>query len=344
MATQKGKIMLNYLLSNSLLPKVAYRIGIYYQIKDRLNSEKKLFDTSHGDNKTSLISSLKNSEIALSTKEANSQHYEVPTDFYRHILGPKLKYSCCYYQNAKTLVDAETEMLDLYCKRAGITNEQNILDLGCGWGSFTLYAANKFPDSQFTAVSNSSTQKKYIDDVVSKHRLKNVITLTEDVNNLQLNEKYDRVVSIEMFEHVRNYQHLLEKISSWLCPQGKLFIHHFCHQYLTYPFNPEDSWMAKHFFKNGLMPSEDLLLFFNDHLVIDSRWRVNGKHYAKTCDHWLENLYQNKNEILSLFNNHYDNPKLQYEYWDLFIRACAQLFAFNSGNEWFVTHCLFKKR
>lgn len=335
--------MLDYLLKNSLLPKIAYRIGIHLQIKDRLKSEKYLFDRSFGENKMELIKILKDSKIALSTEEANTQHYEVPTDFYRHILGPKLKYSCCSYLNANTLAEAETEMLDLYFKRAGIGNEQNILDLGCGWGSFTLYAANKFPGSHFTAVSNSSTQKKYIDDMISKHNLRNVTTVTADINNLNLNDQYDRIVSIEMFEHVRNYQYLLEKIYSWLCPQGQLFVHHFCHQYLTYPFNPEDSWIAKHFFANGLMPSEDILLYFNNELVVNNRWRVNGKHYTKTCYHWLDNLYKNKKEIMKLFDSHYDSPKLQYEYWDIFIRTCAQLFSFNSGNESFVTHYLFKK-
>lgn len=336
--------MLDYFLKNSLIPKIMYRIGIHLQIKERLKAEKYIFDQSFGENKTELITRLKNSSIALSTEEANIQHYEVPTEFYERILGPKLKYSCCYYLNSETLADAETEMLDLYCKRAGIGNEQNILDLGCGWGSFTLYAANKFPDSNFTAVSNSATQKKYIDDVILEKGLHNVTVLTADINSLELNENYDRIISIEMFEHVRNYQQLLEKISTWLSAQGQLFIHHFCHQYLTYPFNSEDSWMAKNFFKNGLMPSEDLLLFFNDHLTVDNRWRVNGKHYTKTCYHWLDNLYRNKKEIINLFESHYADPNLKYEYWDLFIRACAQLFAFNSGNEWFVTHYLFKKK
>ena len=335
--------MLDYLLKNSLLPKFMYRFGIYLQIKDRLKTEKHLFNKSFGQNKMELINSLKTSKIALSTEEANTQHYEVPTEFYRYILGPKLKYSCCYYLNAKTLAQAETEMLDLYCQRAEIKNEQNILDLGCGWGSFTLYAANKFPGSHFTAVSNSSTQKKYIDEMVFKYKLRNVTTMTEDINQLKLDQSYDRIISIEMFEHVRNYQILLEKIASWLRSEGKLFIHHFCHQYLTYPFNAEDSWMAKHFFTNGLMPSEDLLMFFNDRLVIDNRWRVSGRHYTNTCYHWLDNLYQNKKAILTLFKSHYDDPSLAYQYWDLFIRACAQLFLFNSGEEWFVTHILFKK-
>jgi len=335
--------MLDALLKNSLIPKTLYRLGIYLQIRDRLHNEKRLFRDSLGKNKIKLIRSLEKSHIALSTQSANRQHYEVPTQFYHYILGPKLKYSCCSYQNAHTLEEAETEMLNLYCRRAEIRSGHTILDLGCGWGSFTLYAAKKFPRSHITAVSNSSTQIKYIKEMAAKNNLTNITTLTEDINQLLLNEQYDRIVSIEMFEHVPNYQRLLEKISHWLSRSGKLFVHHFCHRYLIYPFNAKDSWMAKHFFENGLMPSEDLLLFFKNDLTMDNRWRINGKHYTKTCYHWLNNLYQHKKAILCLFENYYDRPKLQYQYWDIFIRACAQLFSYHSGNEWFVTHYLFKK-
>ena len=335
--------MVDYFLKHSLLPKIFYRLGIHWQIKNRLKNEKRLFDVSAGENKISIIHTLNDSEIALSSETANKQHYEVPTKFYRYLLGPKLKYSCCHYQQAKTLAAAEMEMLDLYSKRADIRNEQRVLDLGCGWGAFTLYAAKKFPGSHFTAVSNSTTQKEYIDTMASNNNLTNITVLTKDINQLQLTEKYDRIISIEMFEHIRNYQCLLEKISNWLCIEGKLFVHHFCHQYLIYPFNTEDSWMARHFFADGLMPSEDMLLFFDHNLRVESRWRVNGKHYGKTCYHWLDNLYRHKKQIRDLFANHYEAPTRYYEYWDIFIRSCAQLFSFNAGNEWFVAHYLFKK-
>lgn len=336
--------MIDHLLQSGLIPKYLYRLVINLQIRDRLRSEKKRFSDSAGQSNTKLIHKLAHSDIALSTDKANAQHYEVPTEFYRYILGPRLKYSCCDYTQAKTLADAETDMLTLYCQRADIHNGQQILDLGCGWGSLTLYAASQFPGSHITAVSNSVTQTQYIDQMAARKGLKNITTLTCDVNHLHLTGQYNRIVSIEMFEHVRNYAYLLKKIASWLSPTGYLFVHHFCHQHLIYPFNTNDSWMAKHFFTDGLMPSEDLLLFFNDDVVVDQRWRVNGRHYANTCYHWLANLYKHQQQIMAVFNLHYDCATLMYQYWDLFIRACAQLFAYHAGNEWFVTHYLFKKR
>ena len=336
--------MINYLLRHSLIPKTLYRLAIHMQLRARLKCERKQFLVTHGSCKTDLIQSLKTTAIALSTKQANEQHYEVPTEFYRYILGPQLKYSCNSYQYATTLDDAEKEMLEMYCQRAAIKNGQHILDLGCGWGSFALYAAKKFPHSSITAVSNSQTQKEYIDRAAQQRNLDNLNVITCDANNLSFPENsYDRIISIEMFEHMRNYELLFKKIHTWLKGHGKLFIHHFCHQYLVYPFNPKDSWMAKHFFADGLMPSEDLMLFFSDPLSVEQRWRVNGKHYARTCYQWLDNLYHNKREILQIFAQHYADPKLHYQYWDLFIRACAQLFAFKGGNEWFVSHYLLAK-
>ena len=335
--------MLEKLIATALIPKFVYKSVINAQIKARLRDETKCFKSSHGQTKIALINSLKQSEIALSTDIANAQHYEVPTEFYKHILGPKMKYSCCLYEGNISLATAEDKMLELYCQRAGVIDGQEILDLGCGWGSFTLYAAKKYPNCKITSISNSATQKQYILQQADQLDLTNIEVITADINNLQLDTSFDLVISIEMFEHIRNYKTLFSNINHWLKDSGKLFVHYFCHQYLTYTFDTNNSWMAKHFFADGIMPSEDLLMFFKSNLQVENRWRVHGTHYAKTCYDWLHNLYHNKQEIMQIFATHYDNPKLMYQYWDLFIRACAQLFAFNGGNEWFVTHYLFKK-
>ena len=331
--------MLDYLLERSLIPKLLYRASIYFQLRSRLKNEKKLFNHSSGQNKLDFINQLKSSKIALCTDEENEQHYEVPTDFYKKILGPHLKYSCCYYQNDCDLQQAEINMLELYCERLKLQDGLRILDLGCGWGSFSLYVAKKFPNCSITAVSNSATQKAYIDE----QGYENINVITCDINQLQLDEQYDRIISIEMFEHIRNYEALLSRITSWLVDDGYLFVHHFCHKYLIYPFNAEDSWMARNFFKDGIMPSEDLLLYFTNNFVVQGKWRINGSHYKNTCYDWLRNLYKNKQAIISIFENHYTSPNLHYQYWDLFIRACAQLFAYHKGREWFVVHYVFKK-
>lgn len=335
--------MRDFLLEKGWVPKICYRFSIYLAIKDRLKTQNQLFKKSAGQDKIDWVHSLQNSPIALSTEQSNLQHYEVPTEFYQYLLGPRLKYSCCLYDGVSDLAGAEVAMLDLYVERAQIANGQNILDLGCGWGALTLYIAQKFPGAHITAVSHSATQKRYIQAQALDQGLKNVDIITQDVNDLVLADRYDRVVSIEMFEHVRNYARLFAKITKWLHPKGYLFIHHFCHRYLSYPFHARNSWLAKHFFTDGLMPSEDLLLFFNCPLIFQNRWRVNGRHYAKTCYHWLANLYAYKHEILSLFAKHSDHPQREYAQWDIFIRACAQLFAWRMGNEWFVAHYLFQK-
>jgi len=346
----KAKInftMLDYLLNNELLPHFIIRWGIDHQLKHRLITEQQAYTLTQGENKQHIIDSLKQSHIALSTATANQQHYEVPTAFFQYVLGPFLKYSACYYKTAKNLKQAELDMLDLYCKRAQITNGQSILDLGCGWGSLSLYLAEKFPQSQITGLSNSSTQKAYIDEIAQQRNYPNLKIITADINTFSFKKgQFDRILSIEMFEHIRNYAALLNRLSEALTDQGKLFVHHFCHRQFIYPFNEEDSWMAKHFFKDGLMLSEDTLLFFQEQLLVEQRWRVNGKHYAKTCYAWLDNLFKNKQAILALFREHYkpEEARLYYQYWHLFIRACAQLFDYRQGEEWFVSHYLFRKR
>lgn len=336
--------MINALLKKNLIPKACYKLSIQCALWQRLYDEKRRYKKTNGACKEQLIESLAMSPTALSTAQSKQQHYEVPTEFYQLILGSALKYSCNYYLTPHdTLSQAELNMINLFIERADIKNGQRILDLGCGWGSVTLTLARLFPDSQITAVSHSKTQQQYIQSKVDEEQLDNVKTYLCDVNDLTLTEQYDRVISIEMFEHIRNYEKLLDKISQSMNPGGIVFIHHFCHKNLAYTFNKDESWMAKYFFTDGVMPSEDLLHRIKTDLVFDKQWQVNGLHYSKTCYHWLENHYNRKNEILNIFKEYYEEPYLYYQYWDLFIRSCAQLFAWNNGNEWFITHYRFKK-
>jgi Cyclopropane fatty acid synthase and related methyltransferases len=239
-------------------------------------------------------------------------------------------------------------MLALYGERAQLAQGQAILELGSGWGSLTLWMAEHFPTSKITAISNSSTQKKYIDQQCELKGFDNVQVITADINELELQtEQFDRVVSIEMFEHMRNYQSLLERISTWMRPGGKLFVHIFVHRFLMYPFEVrgQQDWMSKYFFTGGLMPSADTLLHFQDHLNLQQRWLVNGQHYQKTCNHWLTKTDQNRDEILRAFELSYpaDQAQLWFQRWRMFYMACAELFGMRSGTQWMVAHYLFVK-
>src|SRR5262249_20485857 len=230
-------------------------------------------------------------------------HYELPTEFFRLILGRHMKYSCGYWAGASDDLDqSEETMLGLICERAEIANGQRILDLGCGWGAFSLFAAERYPDSDFTAVSNSRTQKFHVAAEAERRALDNLSVIKADVSAFQTEERFDRIVSVEMFEHMRNYQKLLEKLSGLLNPGGKLFVHIFAHRRYAYLFEVEDEtdWMSQHFFTGGMMPSEHLLLYFADHFKIFKRWRVSGLHYQRTCNAWLGRMDRNRSEIMPL--------------------------------------------
>ena len=325
-----------------IVPEFVLRVGIKKIIQQRLaeipvNTEKR--ETKKSD----FIKELKSSPIALSTKQANEQHYEVPPPFFQKILGSHLKYSCGWFdENTTSLNTAEENMLKLYVERLGIQNHQRVLDLGCGWGSFTLFAAEKFPNSNFVAVSNSNDQIDFINTTAKARSLGNVHAIKQDMNDLSLEGSFDRIISIEMFEHMRNYGALLEKLRDHLPKDGKLFVHIFTHRDHPYPYEdkgPSD-WMSKYFFTSGIMPSQDIFSYFEEDFVVEQNWKVNGSHYAKTCNLWLQNHYRNKQVILNLFAGHYPNPKQWFVRWQLFFLACEELFACNEGQEWFVSHYL----
>jgi cyclopropane-fatty-acyl-phospholipid synthase len=338
------------LCERGLVPDVLTRFGIRRLCAQRLRDEG-ADDVAAADARfRRLLEELRQSPIAIETAAANEQHYEVPTRFFELCLGKRLKYSSCFYETGSEDLDAAEEaMLALYGERAGLADGQTILELGCGWGSLTLWMAQRYPRARITGVSNSRTQREHILAEAARRGLGNVEIVTCDVNQLQLPEaRFDRVVSIEMFEHMRNYQHLLGKVSGWLVPGGKLFVHIFCHRSLMYPFETEgeDNWMGKYFFTGGLMPSADTLLHFQQHLAIEQRWLLPGTHYERTANHWLENQDRHRDEVMSVLTAAYgaEDAERWNQRWRMFWLACAELFGYEGGNQWLVAHYLFSRK
>ncbi|MHA4896804.1 SAM-dependent methyltransferase [Pedobacter sp. PWIIR3] len=336
------------LIEQDKLPDFILRQGIRKLLKQRLTDET-LPDVEMQQNAfNALLDELRNSPIAINTADANQQHYEVPTVFYQYCLGKHLKYSSGYWKEGVSDIDtSESDMLELTCKRAELEDGQDVLELGCGWGSLSLYMSAKYPGSRFTVVSNSTTQKAYIDNAAKERGITNLTVITADMNTFQILQQFDRVVSVEMFEHMRNYKLLLSKVASFLKEDGKLFVHIFTHKTLAYKFEVKDEsdWMSKYFFTGGIMPSNHLLFYFNDDLKVDQMWVVNGMHYSKTSEAWLANMDLHKKDIMPVFEETYgkDQAVKWWVYWRLFYLACAELFGYDEGNEWMVCHYLFKK-
>ena len=337
------------LLEKNKVPDFLIRKGIRKLLKERLIQEKKTTVELQQAHLMKLIEELKSSPIAINTLEANEQHYEVPTKFYQYCLGRNLKYSSGYWKDGVNDIDSsEDDMLEITCNRAELKDGQDVLELGCGWGSLSLYMAKKYPKSNFTVVSNSRTQKLHIDEQAKNRGIINLTVITVNINDFTINKTFDRVVSVEMFEHMRNYQKLMHKVATCLKPEGKLFVHIFTHKDFAYKFEviDETDWMSKYFFTGGIMPSDDLLLYFNEHLSIQQHWHVSGMHYSKTSEAWLQNMDKHKAEIMPLFEETYgkDQAVKWWVYWRLFYMACAELWGYNNGEEWIVSHYLFSKK
>ena len=389
------------IVSKNVVPDRLIRMGIRAMLRDLLAS----FDARGVEGtmatKQAFVAELKTLPIAVDTRAANEQHYEVPTEFYQLVLGPCLKYSCGLWSSpSTTLAESETAMLELYCERAELVDGMKVLDLGCGWGSVSLYVAAKYPNCRVTSVSNSATQRAYIEGECQKRGLTNVTVITADINVFDIprgtagggggagippgkgggllkalsssmtktksktgltdsssttteegssssssdpEELFDRAISIEMFEHCKNYQKLLGKVASWLKPGGKLFVHIFTHATTAYHF--EGSWMANNFFTGGQMPSQDLLLYFQEDLRIEAQWVVNGRHYSKTNQAWLDNLDKHQAEAKALLGSIYgpDQATKVYVDWRLFFLTLVECFAVDSGNQWAVSLYRFVK-
>jgi cyclopropane-fatty-acyl-phospholipid synthase len=292
---------------------------------------------------------LRRSAIALVPELANEQHYEVSPAFFARVLGARLKYSSgLWSRGVRDLDSAEEAMLRLCCERAQLGDGMRVLDLGCGWGSLALWIAEHYPRCRVVAVSNSKPQREFILGRCARRGFENVEVVTSDVNDCEPDGRFDRVLSVEMFEHVRNYERLLARIAGWLAPNGKLFVHHFAHREFAYPFETEgdDNWMGRHFFSGGCMPSDDLLLHFQRDLVVERKWRVSGLHYAQTAEAWLARLDREREALLPILAEVYgeDDAALWLRRWRLFFLACAELFGFRGGNEWWVTHLRFAPR
>lgn len=294
------------------------------------------------------IQALQTSAVAEDTDAANEQHYEIPAPYFRDVLGPHLKYSSGYWsESCNTLDTSEAKMLKISCERAELSDGQDILELGCGWGSLSLWMAKHYPKSSITSVSNSNSQREFITTQAKERGLNNLTVITCDINQFEPNKHFDRLVSVEMFEHVRNHRSLFKRIHQWLKDDGKIFIHIFAHRSQAYLFeaNSSKDWMSKYFFTGGIMPSIDLLPTAAEDFTEEERWEVNGVHYSKTLEAWLTKQDARETEVLKIFTTCYGkDAKRWLQRWRMFYMACSELFAYNEGTEWFVMHYRFAKQ
>ncbi|TLD24976.1 hypothetical protein PspLS_05777 [Pyricularia sp. CBS 133598] len=334
----------DWILDGGYLPHAAIRVGIRRQLAARIAMSTSTSLEADYERKMRYIELLRTRPIAVETAAANSQHYEVGTGVLAACLGPRMKYSACLYpKGGETLAQAEVAMLRTYLEKAQLKDGMDILDLGCGWGSGALFFAEMLPGSRITAFSNSKTQKEYIDSKAQEKGLTNLKVITGNIADYEFEHNtFDRVVSIEMFEHMKNYELLMAKVSRALRPGGKLFVHIFAHKDSPYDF--EEGWMSTHFFTGGTMPSTDLLLYFQREMKIEKQWWVNGKHYSKTCEDWLAKMTKNKKEIWPHLVETYGEADAAtwYNRWQIFYMACSELFNYENGDTWGVAHYLFE--
>lgn len=332
-----------------LVPDVAIRAGIRRLLAKRL-------EEIHADDIESanlaletFISTMRNSDVAPLPQLANEQHYELPADFFIEVLGSHRKYSSSYWSpDVKSLDQAEARALEITCERAKIEDGMSVLDLGCGWGSLSLWIGERYPECRITSVSNSNAQRQHMLAEAERRGLRNIDVLTHDMNEFEAPATYDRIVSVEMFEHMRNYALLFDRIWSWLNPGGQFLLHIFCHRLCAYPFEDRDSsdWMSRHFFSGGFMPSADLPLHFQRDLSLQQRWIWDGRHYEKTANAWLANMDARKAAIMEIFRDTFgaEQATQWFNRWRMFFMACAELWGYRNGQEWFVAHYLFARR
>jgi len=335
------------LMERGVLPDPVIRLGIRLLHRRRLGQEEHGGVEVNREHQRQFFAELAGGPLAVATDAANRQHYELPPEFFGEVLGPRRKYSCCLYAaGVRDLARAEELMLAETCRRAGVADGMDLLELGCGWGALTLWMAENYPHARITAVSNSIPQRRHIEDSCRRSRLSNVRVVTADMNHFTTEERFDRVVSVEMFEHMRNYRELLRRIHGWLKDEGRLFVHLFCHREPAYRFETEgsDNWMGRYFFTGGIMPSDQLLFYFNEHLAVADHWRINGRHYQQTCEAWLRLMDERRGRIMPILETAYGGEAgVWFQRWRVFFMACAELFGTNNGNEWFVSHYLLRR-
>jgi len=336
------------LVERNMIPDVLVRMAIKKEIEGGVVKANKLKVEDWMKQKMDMIKKFKTMPIAVATKTANEQHYEIPDEFYQLVLGPCLKYSSGYWPSPKTtLAESEVAMLEMYCERAGIVDGMTVIDLGCGWGSVSLYLAKKYPRCKIISISNSHSQKKYIVSTAEARGISVPSVFTGDINDFdlppELHGTADRVISIEMFEHMKNYELLMNKISRWMKQGAKLFVHIFTHKHTPSTF--EEGWMTDNFFTGGTLPSDDLLLYFQGDLKIEDHWIVNGSHYQKTLEAWLVEMDSKRAQVMPILEKTYgkDNALKWYVYWRLFFIACAEFFGIEGGQQYPVSHYLFVK-
>jgi cyclopropane-fatty-acyl-phospholipid synthase len=340
-------MIVDALLASGWIPDPLLRWGVRRAVVQRAAAEDPGTPELRERKAEAHVTMLRASPLAEHTEAANVQHYEVPAELFRLVLGPHLKYSCAFWPDGvSTLADAEAAMLRLTCERAAFADGQRILELGCGWGSLSLWMAERYPHSRIVAVSNSRSQKAYIDGQAARRGLRNLDVRTADMRDFDAGQTFDRVVSVEMFEHMRNYAELLRRIATWLTPGGSLFVHVFSHSRVPYLFEdrgPSD-WMARHFFTGGQMPSDDLLPRFQDDLQLSEHWTFDGSHYQKTAEAWLANMDRHAAAVRALFAGVYGGEARRFfAYWRLFFIACAETWGYRNGREWLVSHYRFVK-
>lgn len=336
------------IVQRDIVPDWMLRRFIRWQVRNNLAKYARLDIAERHARKMALIDTFRRSPIAIHTDAANTQHYELPVAFFQLVLGKHLKYSACYWKDSvQTLDAAEEAMLRLTCERAGVQDGLAILDLGCGWGSLALWIAQQYPNCQVRAVSNSRTQQAFIERQARERSLTNVTAHVADIAEFNTDQQFDRVLSIEMGEHMKNYECLMANIAQWLKPGGQLFVYHFSHRENVYEFDhtDPDNWMARYFFTGGTMPSDDLLLYFQRDLTIINHWRVSGTHYEHTLNAWLSRLDDQRERVMEITRNTYGRAQaLRWlVYWRLFFMGCADVFGVCKGHEYFVSHLLFEK-
>lgn len=345
------------LFERNAAPDWAVRAGIRQLLASRLRQERAVNVEREVRHKMALLEEMRRGPIAIAQEVANEQHYELPTDFFRLHLGRRLKYSCGYYESADASLDeAEDAMLRLCCRRAGLRDGMAVLDLGCGWGSLALYIAEHYPRCRVVALSNSWTQREFVERRAKEGGFRNVTVLTADVAKAERvgtggggggGDAFDIIMCVEMLEHMRNYQALLRKVAGWLKKGAHCFVHIFCHRKYVYYMHAEGTtnWLARHFFTGGIMPCDDIFAYFQDDLRVIDRWRVDGRHYAQTAEHWLQNFDRRVLAIRPILRATYGAHAVKWEaYWRTFYMSVAELFGYNNGQEWHVAHYLFEKR